>query len=117
MGGVSQLTSRIPVGTFIDHGVNRETTDAATSEVWDAYQKVLATGKFKHIVAKPGDTLPVRGMKVDGHQLRRRIDQPAAARRWARECELQRCRAVSARQNGERALAGDAYHFWQAEAA
>jgi beta-lactamase superfamily II metal-dependent hydrolase len=64
VGGVPQLTSRIPVGTFIDHGVNRETTDAATSEVWDAYQKVLATGKFKHIVAKPGDTLPVRGMKV-----------------------------------------------------
>jgi competence protein ComEC len=63
-GGVPQLTARIPVGTFIDHGVNRETTDAATSEVWDAYQKVLATGKFKHIVAKPGDTLPVRGMKV-----------------------------------------------------
>jgi competence protein ComEC len=64
VGGVPQLTARIPVGTFIDHGVNRETTDAATNEGWDAYQKVLATDKFKHIVAKPGDTLPVRGMKV-----------------------------------------------------
>src|SRR6266849_431996 len=63
-GGVPQLTARIPVGTFIDHGVNRETTDAATSEVWDAYQKVLAAGKFKHIVAKPGDRLPIRGMKA-----------------------------------------------------
>ncbi len=63
-GGVPQLTARIPVGTFIDHGVNRETTDAATSEVWDAYQKILATGKFKHIAAKPGDTLPIRGVEA-----------------------------------------------------
>jgi competence protein ComEC len=64
VGGVPQLTARIPVGTFIDHGVNRETTDADTNEGWEAYQKVLATGKFKHIVGKLGDTLPIRGMKV-----------------------------------------------------
>ncbi len=63
-GGVPQLTERIPVGTFIDHGVNREPGDTATAAVWDAYQKVLATGKFKHMVTKPGDTLPIRGMKV-----------------------------------------------------
>src|SRR6476646_6722484 len=47
VGGVPQLTARIPVGTFIDHGVNRETTDADTNEGWEAYQKVLAAGKFK----------------------------------------------------------------------
>ena len=64
VGGVPQLTARIPVGTFIDHGVNRETTDAETVEGWDAYQKILAAGKFKHIVAKPGDTLPLRGVKA-----------------------------------------------------
>ena len=64
VGGVPQLTARIPVGTFIDHGVNRETTDADTIEGWDAYQKILATGKFKHIVAETGDTLPVRGVKA-----------------------------------------------------
>ena len=63
-GGVPQLTERIPVGTLIDHGVNREPGNPATVSVWDAYQKVLATGKFKHFVAKPGDTLPIRGMKV-----------------------------------------------------
>src|SRR5712664_2162336 len=40
-GGVPQLIARIPVGTFIDHGVNRESTDAATASVWEAYQKVL----------------------------------------------------------------------------
>jgi beta-lactamase superfamily II metal-dependent hydrolase len=64
VGGVPQLTAQIPVGTFIDHGSNRESTDAATVEVWQAYQKVLGGGKFKHMVAKPGDTLPIRGMKV-----------------------------------------------------
>jgi competence protein ComEC len=63
-GGVPQLTDRIPVGTLIDHGVNREPTEKATAGVWDAYQKVLATGKFKHIVAKPGDRLPIRGMEA-----------------------------------------------------
>lgn len=64
VGGVPQLTARIPVGTFIDHGVNRETTDADTIEGWDAYQTILATGNFKHIVAKPGDTLPLAGVKA-----------------------------------------------------
>jgi competence protein ComEC len=62
VGGVPQLESRIPIGTFIDHGENRETTDTTTQEVWQAYQKVLATGKFKRIVAKPGDSLPIRGI-------------------------------------------------------
>src|SRR5580700_3943621 len=43
VGGVPQLESRIPIGTFIDHGDNRETTDVPTVESWLAYQKVLAT--------------------------------------------------------------------------
>lgn len=78
VGGVPQLTARIPVGTFIDHGVNRETTDADTIEGWDAYQKILATGKFKHIVLTTGDTLPVRGVKTtvvsaDGELLSRPV--------------------------------------------
>jgi beta-lactamase superfamily II metal-dependent hydrolase len=64
VGGAPQLTARIPVGTFIDHGNNRESTDGPTVEVWQAYQKVLATGKFKRIRAKPGEVLPIRGMRV-----------------------------------------------------
>jgi competence protein ComEC len=32
VGGVPQLVARIPVGTFIDHGENRETSDGATME-------------------------------------------------------------------------------------
>jgi competence protein ComEC len=64
-GGIPQLVERIPVGTFIDHGANIDTKPGgATLEVWEAYQKVLATGKYKHIVARPGDVIPIAGMKV-----------------------------------------------------
>ena len=62
VGGVPQLAERIPIGTFIDHGENRETTDQPTMQVWQAYQKLLQSGKYKHMVAKPGDKLPIRGM-------------------------------------------------------
>ncbi len=63
-GGVPQLVERIPVGTFIDHGPNTETKPGVTEQVWEAYQKVLATGKYKHIVAHAGEVLPITGMKV-----------------------------------------------------
>jgi competence protein ComEC len=63
-GGVPQLVAKIPVGTFIDHGPNRETTDASTTRVYEAYQKVLADGHYGHIVAKPGDLLPIPELKV-----------------------------------------------------
>jgi competence protein ComEC len=64
-GGVPQLVERIPVGTFIDHGANVDTAPgASTLKVWKDYQDVLATGKYKHIVPRPGDVLPIVGIKV-----------------------------------------------------
>src|SRR3984885_10935821 len=62
-GGVPELAQKIPVGTFVDHGPSRETT-GATEGYYEAYQKVLAGGHYGHIVAKPGETLPIAGMKV-----------------------------------------------------
>lgn len=62
VGGVPQLAAKIPIGKFIDHGDNRESTDAATVEGWNAYQQLLAGGKYKRISVKPGDSLPVRGI-------------------------------------------------------
>lgn len=62
VGGAPQLAARIPVGTFIDHGENRETTDAPTVKDYRAYQQLLATGKYRHMVAKPGDVLPIEGI-------------------------------------------------------
>jgi competence protein ComEC len=64
VGGVPQLVSRIPVGTFIDHGPNRELDHGATERGYAEYQKVLATGKSKRILAQPGDVLPIRGMEA-----------------------------------------------------
>jgi competence protein ComEC len=64
VGGLPQLVTRIPVDTLIDHGDNRESGDAPTNDGWKAYQDLLATGKFKRITAKPGDVLPVQGMRV-----------------------------------------------------
>jgi len=64
-GGVPQLVERIPVGTFLDHGENIDTKPGgATIKIWDAYQKVLATGKYKRISAKPGDVFPIGNMKA-----------------------------------------------------
>ena len=62
VGGAPQLASRIPIGAFIDHGEHRESTDAATVQVWKAYQELLATRKYKRVTAKPGDVLPVAGI-------------------------------------------------------
>src|SRR6266478_3377823 len=64
VGGVPQLVVRIPVGAFIDHGDNRETTNGPTVQGWQAYQQVLGTGKSKRITARPGDVLPIQGMRV-----------------------------------------------------
>ncbi len=64
-GGVPQLVERIPVGTFIDHGPNREPNDEITENRYQSYEKVLATGKYKHITAKPGDRIPIKGLKVE----------------------------------------------------
>jgi competence protein ComEC len=64
VGGVPQLVQRMPVGTFIDHGTNREASDAVTVKDFAAYQKVLAAGHYGHIVPKPGDLLPIAGLKA-----------------------------------------------------
>ena len=64
VGGVPQLAARIPVGAFIDHGDNRETTNGPAVQGWQAYEQVLGTGKSKRITVRPGDVLPIQGMRV-----------------------------------------------------
>ena len=69
VGGLPQLTALIPVGRFIDHGINRETADvqggASTIAGYDAYQKVLADSHAEHLTVKPGDVLPIKAMHVE----------------------------------------------------
>jgi competence protein ComEC len=64
VGGVPQLLAKIPVGRLIDHGVNRE-DEKATVAGWNAYQKVLTEGHAEHLVAKPGDVLPLKSFHVE----------------------------------------------------
>ena len=64
VGGVPQLVARIPVGTFIDHGPNRELDHGVTERGYAEYQKVLTAGGSKRILAHPGDVLPIVGVTV-----------------------------------------------------
>jgi competence protein ComEC len=61
VGGVPQLASRIKIGTFFDHGSNTEMTPE-TRAGYAAYEKVAA--QAKRVVVKPGDELPLRGLRV-----------------------------------------------------
>jgi beta-lactamase superfamily II metal-dependent hydrolase len=92
VGGVPLLVERIPVGTFIDHGSNSETADASTEKGYEAYQKLLATGKYKHIVAKAGDTLPIKGFDAlvissDGNLIDRNLSGGGEANAYCKTSE------------------------------
>jgi beta-lactamase superfamily II metal-dependent hydrolase len=63
-GGIPQLVAKIPVGTFIDHGPNRELDKGITEKDYSLYQEELAKGHEKNIHAKPGDILPIQGFKA-----------------------------------------------------
>ena len=63
-GGITQLAARIPIGTVIDHGENREHTDAATEQTWQDYQSFLAKGNVKRLIVKPGDVLPLQNVEA-----------------------------------------------------
>ncbi len=63
-GGVPQLAARIPIGTFIDHGPNRETDNEPTQHGYAAYQALLQKGQSKRILAHPGEVLPIAGLRV-----------------------------------------------------
>ncbi len=64
VGGLPALAAKIPIGTFIDHGPNREMDKGITEKDYAEYQKVLAEGKSKNIHARPGDVLPIQGFKA-----------------------------------------------------
>ncbi len=82
VGGVPQLLSRIPVTTFLDHGPNRELTPDVSGN-YAAYQKALAAGKEKNLHLKPGDTIPIPGLRInvvtaDGNVLAAPLAVPGA---------------------------------------
>lgn len=61
VGNAAAIGARIPVGTFIDHGPTVETGAPATA-LYEAYLEGRARGK--HMLAKPGDKVPIRDLDV-----------------------------------------------------
>ena len=62
VGGVPEIAAILPVVTFVDHGPIRETGKAA-DELFLAYRQVME--KAKRMTVKPGDTLPLKDVKVE----------------------------------------------------
>jgi beta-lactamase superfamily II metal-dependent hydrolase len=78
IGGLEGLMKRMPIGTFIDHGENRETTAStqpgapqidlknpppnSTAAAYNKYIELI--GKHPHKVVKAGDVLHIGGMTI-----------------------------------------------------
>ena len=79
-GNAASIAARIPVGTFIDHGESVETTDSAKA-LYESYVKARARGR--HLLAKPGDKIPIRDLDVTivtagGERLTQPLCRPCA---------------------------------------
>lgn len=61
VGGAPELVELLPVKTFVDHGPNVE-TGARTADLFSRYERVRQKGR--HIVVRPGDTIPLKGLEV-----------------------------------------------------
>jgi competence protein ComEC len=71
VGGVPQLAAKLPIRNFIDHGPTHETGERA-SELYRAYLEYRSKGN--HILARPGETIPIKGLDVtvltaDGNEI------------------------------------------------
>lgn len=61
-GGVPQLAEKMTIRNFVDHGVNTETGQAA-EVLYGEYSRMRDKGN--HIIVKPGDKLPIKGLDVE----------------------------------------------------
>jgi beta-lactamase superfamily II metal-dependent hydrolase len=61
-GGVVELSKRIPIRHFIDHGPNVQSNPAVDAFLANVYPQLYANAK--HTVAKPGDRIAVAGLDV-----------------------------------------------------
>lgn len=64
VGGVPQLVARLPVGTFLDHGPNRERDGGVTERGFAAYQQVLTSSKAQQRTMHPGETISLGGLDL-----------------------------------------------------
>src|SRR3984885_13948211 len=61
VGGVMQLGDQMKILNFLDHGPNTEDSKV-TKEDYSDYVKTIQRGE--HMVMKPGDTVPIKGLSV-----------------------------------------------------
>ena len=62
VGGVPEVSRRIPIRTFLDYGEPVESGNGAR-RLYDAYLAVRANGRY--IRPNPGDRIPLEGLDVD----------------------------------------------------
>ena len=62
VGGVPALADQLKIGTLVDHGPAMEDSKVVKEDYAD-YERVLP--RAQHLVAKPGDVVPVKGINVD----------------------------------------------------
>lgn len=61
IGGVEALITRIPIAHYVDHGPSVESGGAA-DQLFASY--TAARDQGKHLVVKPGDKIPIKGLNV-----------------------------------------------------
>jgi len=61
VGGVAPVAARIPIVNYVDHGDNTETGKSA-DQLAAPYLKLREKGT--HVVVKPGDKIPIKGLDV-----------------------------------------------------
>jgi beta-lactamase superfamily II metal-dependent hydrolase len=64
VGGVPQLLEQVKVGTFLDHGPNREDSDDTRGN-YVAYEKAVAQAKAKRRTVKPGDRFSLGEVEIE----------------------------------------------------
>lgn len=66
VGGIVELATRVPVGMYIDYGAPLGTiygADRMSGRPFATYE--AARGQNPHMVPRPGDRLPIEGLRVD----------------------------------------------------
>jgi competence protein ComEC len=102
-GGVPQLAEKIKIGTFVDHGPNREDSDD-TRKNYAAYEKAIDGAQ--RIIAKPGDRIPLEGLDVmivsaDGEDITKALPGAGQANPWCdKEAEPPNDNSENARSVG-----------------
>ncbi|HUA18440.1 MAG TPA: MBL fold metallo-hydrolase [Bryobacteraceae bacterium] len=61
VGGVRALADQMKIANFVDHGPNTEDS-RTTKEDYADYVRIIQRGE--HLVVKPGDSVPVKGLTV-----------------------------------------------------